>query len=255
MMMTIRFLLMSMLISGSLHAMETTIVIRAKARDAKFIGSSIGGAWVIVRNAASAEILAQGKTQGSTGNTQLIMNTSWERGGRLTDDETAKFEATLDIDDPTFVTIEVISPINNRQAQVHASTQLWIIPGKHILGDGITVEIPGFVVDILEPRTHQYISLNSIENQKLQVKANMVMMCGCTISKGGIWDSEKMDVAAIIKMNGKQILEIPLGLISENLFSAEFLVDSPGMYEITVYAFDGATGNTGVDKVSYVVRD
>lgn len=54
-------------------ATPTKIMIRAKARDAKFIGSSLGGAYIIVRDKTSQKILAEGKTTGGTGNTDLIM--------------------------------------------------------------------------------------------------------------------------------------------------------------------------------------
>lgn len=244
-----------LLLVNQSYGKETHIVIRAKAKDAKFIGSSIGGAYVMVKSKMTGEIMAQGKTEGSTGNTDLIMNTPWKRGVSLTDESTAKFLATIDIDEPTFVTIEVQSPISNKQAMVQASTEIWLIPGKDILGDGIVVEIPGFVLDILEPRTHQYVSLASVADKTFTVQANLVMMCGCTISKGGIWDSERIEVSAIIKRNGDHFLDVPLGLVSENLFETSFKVENPGQYEVVVYAYDEMTGNTGVDKVNFIIRD
>ena len=64
--------------SNSLIAQDTIstkIIVRAKAKDAKFIGSSVGSAMIIIRNAETNEILAKGKTIGSTGNTSLIMKT------------------------------------------------------------------------------------------------------------------------------------------------------------------------------------
>ena len=59
-----------------ISATETKVMIRAKARDAKFIGTSLGGAHVIVRNKLNRQILAEGNTTGSTGNTDLIMKTA-----------------------------------------------------------------------------------------------------------------------------------------------------------------------------------
>ncbi len=235
------------------YATETQIIVRAKAKDAKFIGSSLGGAYVIIKNKMSGEILAQGKTQGSTGNTDLIMKTPRERGKSIADDNTAKFMAVVDIDEPLFVTIEVHAPINNKQARVNASTELWLIPGKHILGDGVIVEIPGFIIDILEPRTHHYISLASVEAKPFKLKANIVMMCGCTINKNGIWDSEKMEVKAIVKLNDELLTEVPLSLVSTNLFEGELTIEKEGQYEVIIYAYDDASGNTGVDKVNYVI--
>lgn len=235
------------------YSTETQIVVRAKAKDAKFIGSSLGGAYVIIKNKMTDEILAQGKTEGSTGNTDLIMRKPKERGMSISDENTAKFLATLDIDEPVFVTIEIYSPINNKQARVNASTELWLIPGKHILGDGIVIEIPGFIIDILEPRTHHYISLDSVKDKAFKIKANIVMMCGCTINKNGLWDSEKMEVKAIIKLNGEPHHEIPLQFISTNLFEAAFNIEQDGQYEVIVYAYDNSSGNTGVDKVNYII--
>lgn len=237
------------------HATETTVVVRVKAKDAKFIGSSLGGAYVVMKDELKGEVLAEGKTEGSTGNTDLIMRTPRERRMAIADDNTAKFIATIDIDEPIFVTIEVYSPVNNKQAQVHASTALWLIPGKDIVGDGIVVEIPGFIVDVLAPRTHQYMSLASLADKPLELRANVVMMCGCTINKGGLWDADKMEVVAIVKRNGEQLTEVPLACVDTNLFEGKLVIGEAGQYEVIIYAYDEETGNTGVDKVNYVVYE
>jgi len=246
-------ILLSFLIYSFSFATETQIIVRAKAKDAKFIGSSLGGAYVIIKNKMTGEILAQGKTEGSTGNTDLIMRTPKKRANYISDEKTAKFMATIDIDEPVFISIEVFSPINNKQARINAGTELWLIPGKHILGDGVVVEIPGFIVDILEPRTHHYIALNSVENKPFKLKANIVMMCGCTINKDGLWDSEKIEVKAIVKLNDKLLTEVLLGFVSTNLFEGELMIEDAGQYEVIIYAYDKFSGNTGVDKVNYVI--
>ena len=241
------------LIATNTFAKQTKIIVRVKAKDAKFVGSSLGGAYIIIRNSLNQKILAEGKTVGSTGNTNLIMSTPRIRGNSIVDSQTAKFLATIDIEEPTFVTIEVLSPINNKQASAKITTQLWIIPGKHILGDGIIVEVPGFIIDILKPRTHHYIALNDIKNKPFKIQANIVMMCGCTINKDGLWDSEKMEVRGILKRNGKLVKEVPLHWVSTNLFDGNTTITKPGNYELIVYAYNSKTGNTGVDKVNYVV--
>ena len=236
-------------------ATQTKIIVRAKAKDAKFIGSSLGGAYVIIRNTTNNKILAEGKTSGSTGNTNLIMKTLKERGNLITNDQTAKFLATIDIEEPTFISIQVVSPFNNRQAQVKVSTELWLIPGKDILGDGIILEIPGFIIDILKPRTHQYISLNSIKNKPFKVKANIVMMCGCVIDKGGIWNSDEIETKGILKKNGVYFKDIDMLLTERNLFEGNTTLQSAGNYELIVYAYNPKSGNTGVDKINYVIYE
>ena len=237
----------------SVSAVETKIMIRAKARDAKFIGSSLGGAYVVVRNKTNRQILAEGKTSGSTGNTDLIMKKPKTRGSSIVEESTAGFLAKIDISEPTFVSIEVVSPNNLKQAQAVSTTELWLIPGKHILGEGIILEIPGFIIDILKPRTHQYISLKEIKDKPFQFQANIVMMCGCVIEKGGVWNSEDIEVKGMLKKDGKLLKEIKMSWVSTNLFEGSDLINTPGNYELTLYAYDEQTGNTGVDKVNYVI--
>lgn len=235
-------------------ATETKLMVRAKAKDAKFVGSSIGGAHVIVRNTLNGEILAEGNTVGATGNTDLIMKSPHERYTQLSDDKTAGFLAIVDIDKPTFVRVEVLSPVNKKNAQIQASTELWLIPGKDILGDGVVLEIPGFVIDILEPNTHQYISLESIPASGIKITANIVMMCGCPIGKDGIWDSNLMEVKALVQKDGASFGETVLDNPSQNTFEGTLKLTEAGYYQITVYAYNSKTGNTGVDTINFVVR-
>ncbi|SKB40574.1 hypothetical protein SAMN05660776_1012 [Salegentibacter holothuriorum] len=244
-------LLFSLLFSfGSLTAQETTVMVRALAKDAKFIGSSIGGAKIIVSNAETGEILDQGFTSGSTGDTKLILKTPQKRYDNLTDEKTAGFQATLNIEEPTFIKVEAQAPFNKKQARVVSSTQLWVIPGKNITGDGVVLEVPGFVVDILSPQTHERIKSSS----EVSLKANIVMMCGCPVTEGGIWDANQYEVKAILDAEGKESMEIALKPTEKaSTFQAEANLDK-GYYTITVYAFDPITGNTGVDKTNIIIN-
>lgn len=241
---------LSLLVAISAHA-QTKITVRAKAKDAKFIGSSIGGARIIVREKATGEILAEGTTSGSTGNTDLIMREAHQRYEPIAVEGTAKFEAILDIEDPVFVSIEAIAPVNKKQAAITVTTELWIIPGKDITGDGVVLEIPGFVVDVLSPQTHQVTSSGS----DLKIKGNVVMMCGCPLTSGGLWNADEIEVTALVRKDGERINEIKLDITDQpNIFEGKLDDVSAGLYEITLYAFDPRTGNTGLDKVNFVVR-
>src|SRR5580692_10320464 len=59
---------------------ETKVMIHAIARDAKVIGTHVGGARITVRDTSTGEILAQGMQQGGTGDTNTIMKTPRTRG-------------------------------------------------------------------------------------------------------------------------------------------------------------------------------
>lgn len=227
----------------------TRIMIRTRAKDAKFIGSSIGGAKIIVRNAATHEILDQGFTTGGTGNTDVLMKTPVKRHTQISDDKTAGFEANLKLEKPTLISIEAIAPFNQKQSQVIASTQIWAVPGKDILGDGIILEIPGFLVDLTLPNPHSAFKANS----DFEVQAAVMMMCGCPITKGGLWDAEKYEVAVWVYKDGEKLKEVPLSLADTSLYSGTLSLDA-GLYELDVIVFDSETGNTGLDKTNVIVH-
>jgi len=231
-------------------AVETKIVVRAKAKDAKFIGTSMGGGLVTIRDAFSREILAKGMIKGSTGNTSLLMMTPHKRRMRLADQYTAKFEAVLDLDEPRKVDIEVIAPYGQQQSAAKASITTWVVPGKHITGDGIIIEFPGLVVDVLNPSAHTMIKGPTV----LEIMASVTPMCGCPINPNTFWKPDTIEVAAIVKKNGVAFKTIPLKFTGiTNKFSAKIALSEPGAYQFTVYGYDPATGNTGVDMTTAVI--
>lgn len=227
----------------------TRIMIRTRAKDAKFIGSSIGGAKIIVRDATTHEILDQGFTTGSTGNTDLLMKTPAKRHMQLTDAKTGGFEANLKLEKPTLITIETIAPFNQKQAQIAASVQIWAVPGKDILDDGIILEIPGFLVDMTLPTPHSAFKANA----DFEIKAAVMMMCGCPITKGGLWDAEKYEATLWVYKEGKKVKEIPLLLTETSLYGGTLSLDA-GLYELDLIVYDSETGNTGIDKSNIVVH-
>jgi hypothetical protein len=237
---------------ASADGVSTDIVVRAKARDAKFIGSSIGGALIRIRDVDTGKVLAEGMTEGGTGDTDLIMKTPRERYGTI-GKGAAAFRAKLDLVRPVFAEIEVIAPYIKKQARVVSSTQIWLIPGKPINGDGIIVEVPGMIVDILSPGTH--LSAPA-KKGPFEIKANIVMMCGCPLTKGGIWNGNEIEVAAIIEKDGAYDRTIGLPMQDTiNTFAAAFEPKLPGNYHVTVYAYDPKTGNTGVDQTAFIVTN
>lgn len=238
-------------LASTAQAVPTDIVVHARAADAKFIGTSMGGAQVRIRDADSGRILAEGETRGSTGNTELIMKKPHTRYGSITEGA-AQYKATLDIDEPVFLTVEVLAPHIKKQARVLAQTQTWLVPGKPIDGDGLVVEIPGMVVDILSPQTH---GVRKAADSPFEIRANVVMMCGCPITDGGLWDGSQMDVAAIVRKDGEPYKTVPLKMQQEaNTFAGQLPAAEAGLYEVQVYAYDPRTKNTGVDRLAFIVR-
>lgn len=231
---------------------RTKIIVRTKAKDAKFIGTSMGGSMIVLRDALTDEILAKGLTIGGTGNTDLIMKTAHDRGTDITTGS-AFFETNLYLSKPQFITIQALSPVNHEEARVFSQTQVWMIPGKHMDGAGIILEIPGFVIDGLYPQTHQGFSLKT--EKVITIKANMVMMCGCTISKSGLWDAEEINVEAMIYVDGAYWNTIPMSIAEENTFIGELNLEKTGSYEAIITAYHPRSKNTGVDQLNFRVSN
>lgn len=243
-------MLFMLIFPGDILGQTTDVMVRAQSKDAKFIGTSIGGAKVLIRDATTGEILAEGLTQGSTGDTDKIVKEPIARGKQLADEDTAGFLAELDINQPTFVAVEVIAPWNNKQARVTTSTQLWVIPGKNITGDGVVLEVPGFVVDILSPQTHERIA----SEKNVEIIANVVMMCGCPLTSGGVWDADGYEVKAIVSQEGKEVQTAELNIQEKPSTFKGKITLSPGYYEVAVYAFDPKNGNSGLDKTNIIIQ-
>ena len=235
------------------EAVPTTIVVRVKSKDAKFIGSSMGGVLVKIKNNDTNETLAVGYTEGTTGDTKRIMNAPITRGKTISDDKTAKFTTTLEIEEPVFVEISAYGPMAQRQSANRASITQWIIPGKHIVaGDAMVLEIPGFVVDILSPPAHLKFGGSP---QNVNIKVNVTMMCGCPIKPNGIWDSNGFEITAILKKEGEKLKEIKLNYAGDSSqFSSSYTALEPGIYDVLVYAFDENNGNTGLDRTTFVIK-
>ncbi|HEX9113899.1 MAG TPA: hypothetical protein VF888_06080 [Nitrospirota bacterium] len=234
----------------SAQAVQTQITVRVKSKDAKFVGTSMGGALITIRNVQTGELLAKGYTSGGTGNTARIMKTPVSRGMPLSDESAAAFGATIDIDEPTLIEVSAYGPLAGLQSANRVSATQWVVPGKHITGgDGFLMELPGFVVKVEAPSSHSMLAAKAVT-----IRANVTMMCGCPITPGGIWDANKIEVTALLYKNGKRAGVLTMQYAGmPNQFTGTWTIQEAGTYEAAVYAYDAANGNTGIDRVSFMV--
>lgn len=243
---------MVMIYAVSAHAAPTRVTVRAIAKGSKFIGTSMGGARIIIRDVDTGELLAQGVTQGSTGDTARIMTDPRRRGEPLSTPDAAGFTTTLELDRPRLVEIEAYGPLAQRQAITRATVTQWLIPGQDIVGDGVVLELPGLVVDVLAPAAHASLGGRT---RKVDIDANITMMCGCPITPGGLWDANQLRVSAVVKRDGKTVGTHPLRYAgTTSRFIGSIDVTRPGTYEIVVLASD-PLGNTGLDATTFIVQD
>jgi hypothetical protein len=81
------------------------------------------------------------------------------------------------------------------------------------------------------------------------------MMCGCSLTPGGLWDAGKVEVTAMIYKDGQSAGELELSYAGrESQFDAQFKPSGKGTYTIIVYAFDPTTSNTGLDSTTFVIE-
>lgn len=233
-------------------AEPTKITVRVLGKDSKFVGSSMGGARVILRDAETGEILAQGVTEGGTGNTELIMHEDRGRRATLSDESAAHFTATIDIDEPRLIEAEAFGPLGQRQATNRASATQWVVPSENITGgDGWVLELPGYVVDVLAPPAHVKLPPDMTE---VDVRANVALMCGCPITPGGLWDADKLSVKALVTRNGERQQPIDLVFAGKpSQFKGSIPIFGAGLYDVTVYAHQPGNGNTGIDRTTFIV--
>lgn len=239
-----------LLMVGNAGAVETSIVVRVLAKDAKFIGTGMGGAMVEIRNADTGEMLASGLTQGGTGDTGLIMNSPRERNKAIAEGA-ASFAATLDISEPTRIQISAEGPAGMPESANRVSLSQWLLPGKHlVMGDGVVLEMPGFALQTLAPAADAALAVGS----DVKVAVKMVMMCGCPITPGGLWDADKIELSASVVVDGKPLGSWPLQFAGEaSVFHVQVPADRAGAYQVVVTAYDTVTGNTGLQRINYLV--
>ena len=240
--------------SGSAIAEPTDITVRVIARSAMFVGDLVEGAQVTVTDAESGEMLAQGVTAGEAGDATRIMDVARKRGTPLAVETDARFSATLELDEPRYVRVTAFGPLQRREGATTTSMTQWIVPGRHLTGgDGWVIELAGFFVrgDLAASSIGRAAAKAGVT-----VKAEVVPMCGCPVKPGFYWDAEKYEVAALVKRGDEQVGRYPLrytGTASD--FAGNVSLTKPGLYHFSVYAFDPASGNTGVDEVTLVVTD
>jgi hypothetical protein len=253
--------------------MQTKITVRVIAKDGKFLGDDIGGALVTVRDAQTRELLAQGVTVGGSGPNDCggVMCVALRRGQPIPYEDASEFSVTLDLTAPRRIEVSAFGPLAARQSANTVSATQWVYPGKDIVaGDGFLLEIPGLIVQIIHPPTHFTPALL----RELRIRANVAMMCGCPIEpKSGKtrnccelpddeqpWLPEEFEVQATIQSGGKTIAEVPLAFVpiprapTPGQFEGVWMPpEAGGIFQITVYAYQKANGNTGVDVATVVV--
>jgi len=236
---------------ASAQGTPTRVMVRAVAHDAKIIGSGVGGARITVVDARTGTLLARGIQEGSTGSTRKIMVEPRERGRPIYNVEgAAGYLAELELQEPTLVRIEAEGPLDTPHAIQRTSRTMLLVPGEHILGDGVILELYGFTVELLEPTADP----SERAGEKIPVRARVTMLCGCPTEPGGMWDANDYTIEARILDGEGAILEkTPLAFTGEtSVYEARIPIPTgeEGL-SLQVLAMDPGKGNFGQVRLPF----
>jgi len=228
-------------------AVPTTVVVRAVSNDAKLVQDPVGGAHITIEHAETGEVLAEGRQTGDSGSTDKIMRQPHERGATIYDvPGAAKYKTTLALKRPTRVRITAKGPLDYPRTQQTASKTMLLMPGRDVTGDGVTLTLHGFIVEVLSPET-----VDAAPGASLNVRARVRMMCGCPTEPGGLWAANRYTIRAQLLRDGTVVADAPLsfaGTTSE--YTGTISVPEAGATRLRVTATDAERVHFGTATTS-----
>jgi hypothetical protein len=228
--------------AGASTAVPTRLVVHVITHDAKLIGSAVGGVRITVRDAASGRLLAEGMHEGGTGDTKRLMQDPRRRGDTLfTAPDGARFEATIPLSTPSMVEITAEGPVGYPDQMARTSKRLVLVPGRDVGGDGVVLEMHGYVIDLLGPDTTAALPAGS----DLAIRARVRMLCSCPTQPGGMWEVES--ISARLWQGGTLVHEAPLSYAGEpSSYAGRLPSAAPGTYLLEVVAASPRSASFGV---------
>lgn len=256
---------------------STSITVRVQAKGGKFLADDIGGSEVTIRDAQTGEWLAGGLALGTnSGNLSPLYSSNASLSAIVTppvppngttptvqwlspDTGTSGLIANLDISRPTLLEITAFGPLGGLQSAHKVTTTQWITPGQTVdQGPGFVVEIPGLLVQVMEPATHLAI-LSTDLPYTVPFQVNVMMMCGCQIAEGQPWIPSDFAVTAAIGQVGQPPSETVILCFpgtAPSIFTGSWTVPvgASGFFQAVITAVQLSTGNTGSGTVTFFIK-
>jgi hypothetical protein len=265
--MTLRYLLILLLLSAPVAAqapppplngegpLATEVMVRVVANGAMVIGDDVGGARVTITDVATGRLLASGMQHGESGDQNQIMRTP-----RLMEEPkystrpSGSFHATLNLERPTLVEVVAQGPLSHPQAMQRASKTVMLIPGRDLTGDGIVLDLNGFIVQVESPTQGQSL----MAKDDVTLAASVRTLSGSLVRPHGDWDSRKVVIYGEVLIGERVIERLQMFYAgTRSRFEARFFVpsptDAPDGITLRVVAADSTGGNFGVGHAKYPV--
>ncbi|MGE3153696.1 MAG: hypothetical protein AB7G48_13230 [Nitrospiraceae bacterium] len=237
------------------EALATNVTVRVVGHGSLVLGREVGGARVTITDLATGRILASGLQQGEAGDQNQIMRTPhYMREPLFSTSPSASYSTTLYLTHPTQVEITAEGPLSYPAALQRVSETVWLIPGQHMTGDGIVLQLYGYIVQIMEPKAGD--SLIAKEDQPLRVSVRT--LAGTPVRPHGDWDSRQVHIYGEVVV-GNQVTERLQMFYSgeKGLFESSFFVptpkDAPDGLMLRVVAVHATDGNMAVGEAKFPV--
>ncbi|MEX0600155.1 MAG: hypothetical protein WD423_14695 [Rhodothermales bacterium] len=229
------------------QAQSTHVMVRAVSNDAKIIGSGVGGARIVIQDAVTGEVLAEGVQEGGTGSTEQIITMPRARDAAVYDtDGAAGFLADVAIAEPTFVDVTAYGPLDAEGIMPRGSKRMLLLPGEDVLGDGVILELNGFTVEVQSVST---------TDRTVEVTTRVTMLCGCPTEPGGLWDADDIRVTARLVDDGTPVSVQQLEFAgTASTFKGALTAPRDGAFVLEITASEAAEGNFGFVRRHVDVR-
>jgi len=255
---------------------STSITVRVQAKGGKFLADDIGGSEVTIRDAQTGERLGGGLALGTdSGNLSTTYTANASLSAIVTpavppateptiqwlspDANTSGLTVDFPISRPTLLAITAFGPLGGLQSAHRTTVTQWIVPGQSLNeGPGFVVELPGLLVQVMEPATHLAIESNNLP-YTVPFLVNVTMMCGCQIAEGQPWIPSDFAVTAAIGPVGRPptdtvVLTFPGTTPSLFTGSWQIPLGASGFYQAVITAVQLSTGNTGTGTVTFFIK-
>jgi hypothetical protein len=242
---------------------STPSLFRVQAKGGKFLGDDIGGATITVRDARTGQWLGGGRVQGDSGNLSasyaptaspsVIVAPPGTLYWLVPDLGTSKLYLDLPLSAPTLLEVEAYGPVGGLQSAQKVVTHLWALPRPLPLPP-VIVELPGLVVQVLAPATHQEYPKVP---QDVTFSINVTMMCGCPIGGNPYWLPSDFLVSATVTRLESRVAPELVSLKwqgSPSLYSGTYRIETAGYYQADITAVQQSTGNIGTATVTFFIK-
>nr|WP_233992839.1 hypothetical protein [Salinibacter altiplanensis] len=96
----------------------------------------------------------------------------------------AKYETTLDLSEPTRVRITAEGPLDYPHAMQTATKTMLLMPGEDATGDGITLTLHGFIVEVFIVEVLSPAADDLVPGEEISVRARVQMRSVSSFTDG-----------------------------------------------------------------------